>query len=47
MVVVAVDVFREMIAGGFVSAVVADINELAAAQFSHWHPDFKSDASGK
>ena len=35
-VVVAVDAFGEFVAGGFVSAVVADISELAAARFLRW-----------
>ena len=39
-VLVTVDVLREFVAGGFVSTVVADINELAAAWFSHWHRFF-------
>jgi hypothetical protein len=37
---VAVDAFGEFVAGGFVSTVVADINELAAARFSRWRRFF-------
>ena len=33
---VAVDAFRAIITGGFVSAIVAGLVKLAAAQFAHW-----------
>ena len=33
---VAVDAFRAIITGGFVSAIVAGLVKLAAVQFAHW-----------
>jgi len=36
MVVVVSDEFGAMIAGRFMSAIAADVSELAVAWFSHW-----------
>jgi membrane protein required for beta-lactamase induction len=38
--VVAADTFEEIVAGGLVSAVVADVNKLATAWFSCWYHFF-------
>ena len=40
MVAVIAGVFREIIAGGFVSGVVAGVCELVAARFSRWRRFF-------